>query len=242
MKRFFTILMLVLAVAVGAQARTYVLITAVSNYNDEGTNLSQTTKDAKRFKQVIQTQTRDITMLTSRYATASNIMEKLSAICNRAQAGDRIIFFFSGHGMPNALYTYDGPLPYSRIVDALTESEASEKILFVDACHAGSAATATASASGEYSGMSVPGMAFFVSSRADEYSIESQWIGSGFLAQALVKGLRGSSDTNHDRKVTVRELFDYVYVDVVRRSNSQQHPQLIAPREMFDVVVADWNE
>ncbi len=241
MKRFFTILMLALAVAIGAQARTYVLITAVSNYNDEGTNLSQTTKDAKRFKQVIQTQTRDITMLTSRYATAGNIMEKLRAICNRAQAGDKIIFFFSGHGMPNALYTYDGPLPYANIVEALEGSEASEKICFVDACHAGSAANATAGAS-EYSGMSLPGMAFFVSSRADEYSIESAWIGSGFLAQALVKGLRGSSDRDHDRRITVKELFDYIYVDVVRRSNSQQHPQLIAPREMFDVVVADWNE
>ncbi|MBO4977416.1 MAG: caspase family protein [Muribaculaceae bacterium] len=241
MKRILTLLLLVAAIAIGAQARTYVLISAVSNYDDERTNLSQTTKDAKRFKQVIQTQTRDITMLTSSYATRENIMEKLNAICNRAQAGDMIIFFYSGHGMPNALYTYNGALPYSSIVEALEGSAASSKICFIDACHAGSAAAAT-SANNEYSGMSMPGTAFFVSSRADEYSIESPWIGAGFLAQALVKGLRGSSDRNHDRRITVRELFDYIYVDVVRRSDSQQHPQLIAPREMFDVVVADWND
>lgn len=240
MKRFITVLLLALAVAMGAQARIYVLAAAVSNYNDEGTNLSQTTKDAKRFKTVMQTQTRDITLLTSSYATSGNIMEKLRAICNRAQAGDQIVFFYSGHGMPNALYTFDGPLPYSSIVEALESSAASTKICYIDACHAGSAANAT-SAAGEYSGMSMPGTAFIVSSRADEYSIESPWIGAGFLAQALVKGLRGSSDRNHDRQVTVKELFDYIYVDVVRRSQQQQHPQLIAPREMFDVVVADWN-
>lgn len=245
MKKLILTLLLALSIALGADARTFVLIAGVSNYGDENVNLSQTTKDAKRFKEVMQSQTRDITTLTSSYATRSNIKEKLRAICNRAGANDRVIFFFSGHGMPNALYTYDGALPYSELVDILSSSSAKEKICFIDACHAGSLAEDATANSQNNRGwsnraMRAPGQAFFVSSRPEEYSLENGWIGAGFFTQALVKGLRGAADKDHNREVTVKELFNYIYKDIVRRSGDQQHPQLIAPREMYPVVVASW--
>lgn len=240
MKKFLSAFLLLLIIAAGAEARTFVLIAAVSNYGNEQNNLSQTTKDAKRFKRVMQTQTRDITMLTSRYATRSNIKQKLRAICNRAGSGDNVVFFYSGHGMPDALYTYDGALPYTDLIDILESSSAGTKVCYIDACHAGSAAN-TASA-GSTPPQNQRGMAFFVSSRADEYSVESPIIGAGFFTQALVKGLRGSADKNHDRQITIRELFDYMYRDIVRRSENQQHPQLIAPRSMYNKVVAAWEE
>ena len=85
------------------EARTFVLATGVSNYGNEDINLNQTTKDAKRFKEVMETQTKDITLLTSKNVTRENVLEKLRAICNRAEKGDRVIFFFSGHGMPGAI-------------------------------------------------------------------------------------------------------------------------------------------
>ena len=43
----------------GMQARTFVLVTGVSNYGDEANNLAQTTKDAKNFAKVMSTQTKD---------------------------------------------------------------------------------------------------------------------------------------------------------------------------------------
>ena len=65
MKRiFFSLLILLMAMA-GMQARTFVLVTGVSNYGDEANNLAQTTKDAKNFAKVMSTQTKDITLLTS---------------------------------------------------------------------------------------------------------------------------------------------------------------------------------
>lgn len=236
--RFLLTLLTALVLAFGAQARTFVLIAGVSNYGDTQNNLSQTTKDAKRFKQVMQTQTRDITMLTSSYATAENIKEKLRAIANRAGAGDDIVFFFSGHGMPNALYTYSGALPYTDLISILESSQARHKICYIDVCHAGSLAN-TDTGSGTPPSRQ-PGMAFFVSSRPEEYSLENNVIGAGFFTQALVKGLRGSADKDHNRQVTVKELFNYLYKDVVRRSGNAQHPQLIAPRSMYEVVVANW--
>lgn len=238
MKRILIALLTLLAIGAAANARTFVLIAGVSNYGDPQNNLSQTTKDAKRFKEVMQSQTRDITTLTSSYATAHNIKEKLRAIANRAGANDDIVFFFSGHGMPNALYTYSGPLPYSDLISILESSQARSKVCYIDVCHAGSLANAE-TATGTPP-QNQPGMAFFVSSRPSELSMENNVIGSGLFTQGLVKGLRGAADKDHNRQVTVKELFNYLYKDVVRRSNNRQHPQLIAPRSMYDTVVATW--
>lgn len=240
MKKLFLTLLFTLLMAAGVEARTYVLVAGVSNYGDENINLQQTTKDAKRFQRLMQNQTPDITLLTSSYATKENIIEKLHALCNRAGADDQIIFFFSGHGLPSCIYTYNGALSYQNIMDELNNSAAGTKICFIDACHAGSAAEA-ASTDDPYN-QRIPNTALFVSSRPDEYSIESRRTGAGFFTQGLIKGLRGRADRNHDRKVTIKELFDYMYVDVVRRSESVQHPQLIAPREMYDVVIMEWPE
>lgn len=243
MKRIILFFLLIVPLVTGIDARTFVLITGVSNYGSENINLHQTTKDAKRFKAVMETQTKDITLLTSRYANKANILEKLSAICNRAQKGDRIIFFFSGHGMPGAICTYDYTITYEELVDKLAESSAGEKICFIDACHAGTMADAVP-AQRRYSWVKAVtenrNQAFFVSCRADEYSMESAFVGQGYFTQALLKGIRGKSDEDSNRKVTVIELFKYIYNDVTYRTKGKQHPQLIAPKTMYDSVVAVW--
>lgn len=247
MKRFITSLFAIALVCLLAQARTFVLVTGVSNYGDENINLSQTTKDAKAFKRVMETQTKDITLLTSSNATRANILSKLKAICNRAQASDRIVFYFSGHGMPGAICVYDQSLTYDDLVNTLATSSAKEKICFIDACHAGSAAQAQKNAAQQADkgqlAKAIKGkkdQAFFVGCRGDEYSYEHPWVGAGFFTQATVKGLRGKSDANADKQITVKELFKYIYNDVTQRSKQQQHPQLIAPAEMMNVVVARW--
>ena len=94
MKKIVTFITTVILCVMSIQARTFVLITGISNYGNGDINLAQTTKDAKRFKEVMATQTKDITLLTSSNVTRANVLEKLSAICNRAQKDDRIIFFY----------------------------------------------------------------------------------------------------------------------------------------------------
>lgn len=231
--------MLMVFTMMSIQARTFVLATGVSNYGDENNNLGQTTKDAKRFKEVMSSFTKDITLLTSSNVTKANVLEKLKAICNRAQAGDRIIFFYSGHGMPGAICGYDRPIPYDDIVALLNSSKASTKYVFIDACFAGTMADSNDN-SWQKSVKGMKDQAFFVSSRPEEVSKEGPFIGAGYFTQALLKGLRGKADKNADRKVTVIELFKYIYGDVLKRSDSQQHPQLIAPESMYDKVVVQW--
>ena len=82
-----------------------------------------------------------------------------------------------------------------------------------------------------------------MSSRADEYSKENNWIGHGFYTQALLKGLRGKADKNADRQITLMELFKYVYNDVTARSKDYsqiQHPVLIGPSSSYDTVITIW--
>lgn len=222
------------------QARIFVLATGVSNYGNETVNLSQTTKDAKRFKEVMETQTKDITLLTSSNVTRDNLLQKLRAICNRAQKGDRVIFFYSGHGMPGAICGYDAAISYDDIINVLSSSKATEKICFIDACHAGTMAKNATDSSWQKEVKANAGQAFFVSCRADEYSVESPILGAGYFTQALLKGLRGKADKNGDKEITVIELFKYIYGDVLKRSKQNQHPQLIAPETMYDVVVSKW--
>jgi uncharacterized caspase-like protein len=245
-KKVFCLLTLILFTVISVSARTFVLVTGVSNYGDENINLSQTTKDAKAFKKVMETQTKDITILTSSYANKGNILEKLRAICNRAQKGDRVVFFFSGHGMPGGICTYDKVIQYSELVELLATSSATEKVCYVDACHAGTASDAQKGMNQDKESLqkSLKGykdQIFFVSCRSSEYSMENNWVGAGFFTQALVKGLRGKSDANSDKKITVIELFKYIYNDVTIRSKSKQHPQLIASKDRYNSVLAVWN-
>lgn len=243
MKKFL-IFITVLCCVLNVGARTFVLITGVSNYQDSQVNLGQTTKDAKEFMKVMETQTKDITLLTSRYANKENILSKLRAICNRAEEGDRIIFFYSGHGMRGGMYVFDGTIYYDELLDVLSQSRAKEKICFVDACHAGSLENEISKQKGNELWIknvtNKPGTAFFVACRGDEYSVESIRLGAGYFTQALIKGMRGKADDNQNREITIMELFKYIYKDVTTRTKKKQHPQLIAPREMYGNVVTKW--
>lgn len=240
-KLFLTLLVALLAIA-GAEARIYVLATGISNYGDERNNLSQTTKDVKRFKKVMETQTKDITVLTSKNVTHDNVLEKLRAICNRAQKDDQVVFYYSGHGIPGAICGYDRPIPYDEIVDILSRSEAGSKIVYVDACRAGTIAEGMKGGDNSWT-EEVKGnkdQIFFVSSRANENSAENSAIGASLFTQSLIKGLKGKCDTNGDKQITVIELFKYIHGDVMKHSKDMQHPQLIGPQSMYDVVLTKW--
>lgn len=241
MKRTILSFLLAIFTLIAINARTFVLTTGVSNYGSEDVNLSQTTKDAKRFKEVMETQTKDITILTSSNVTRANVLEKLRAICNRAQKGDQVVFFYSGHGMPGGICGYDKVISYDDIVEILSGSEASAKICYIDACHAGSMSSAAKSYdSWAKDAKSYKDQAFFVSCRSDELSSEHPFLGAGLFTQALIKGLKGKSDKNGDKSITVMELFKYIHGDVMKHSNEKQHPQLIAPESMYNVVVSKW--
>lgn len=244
MKKISMILLplLFLVLQVNAQ-RTYALLAGVSNYNDKEVNLANTTKDVKEMQTVWKQQGAVVATITSKYATPENIMKKLDAIVKLAKAEDKIIFFFSGHGTAGSIVGY-GPmlLPYKEIVKKLSTARTQNIFCFVDACKSGSV---TDDAGSNYSWGQATGnkITFMMASRSSELSWENQWLGNGFFSQAVLKGLRGKADANGDRKITIAELYKYVYADVTERtknSEAPQHPQLIGPKSHFNVVLTKW--
>ncbi len=246
MKKFISIFVVLFFITTSIFAQhTYVLIAGISNYGDEETNLHQTTKDSKALKSVFDKQANTtVAILTSKYASGDNIEQKLNAMVKLAKPTDKIIFCFSGHGTTGGFVSYGLQLfPYKTLAQILSAAKAKNVICFIDACMSGSVKDDAASNYGFSTGTPHPGLTFVVASRANEVAFENNWVGHGYFTKALLKGLRGLSDKNSDKQVTLKELFDYVYNDVTartKRTKHPQHPQLIGPASSYNVVVTKW--
>ncbi len=242
MNRIFLIVYFIFCITIGIQAQhTYALVVGLSNYKDEGLQLRQTTKDAKAIAKIFEAQNSHVTLLTSKYATQKKIIEELHKICEKATENDRIIFYFSGHGAKGSLLAYDGTdgrkfLSYRSLMREFSDTDA-QIICFIDACHSGTIKAALPSKGDKLRQHIV----LFLSSRDDETSTESPNVGAGYFTIALAKGLKGKGDNNIDRKISVMELFKYIYGDVKLRSNDTQHPQLICPTTLYDTTITHWD-
>lgn len=241
MKGFcFSILFYVLGTISLCAQSTYALVAGVSRYSNYQANLSNTTKDVKELKTVLNRQGASVSILTSRYANHDNIARKLETIVKLAKSDDTIIFFFSGHGDTGGFLTYDMSIfSYRELADILVKAKTKKIFCFVDACRSGSATENTSEGYGWADNTKKKGLTFVLSCRANESSFENNWVGNGFFSKALLKGLRGMSDANKDRIITLKELFNYIYNDVTART-SEQHPQLIGPSSAYNVVMAKW--
>lgn len=235
-------LLMLIALSIQGQ-KTHVLIAGVSNYGVDSINLANTTKDVKDLKKVMVNQKYNVKTLTSKYANHRNIASKLDSIAKVAKTNDKIIFYFSGHGSIGGFVPSDRSLfNYQELVDILSKTKAKHVICIIDACMSGSVKSISKNNFGL--GDSYPKICFMTASDATEISKESSIVGHGFFTKALLKGLRANADHkgNQDKKVTLKELFTYVYNDVVyrtRNSDIVQHPQLV-PTSMGTIIMARW--
>jgi len=239
MKRIILCLLAVISLSLATiSARTFVLSVGVSCQGIEGlNNLTNTGKDAQAFKKVMEPHTKDIVVLTSKYATRANILSYLKKMADMATAKDRIYFFFSGHGGTGVICAYDTLLTYDDIVAVLSKSKSPMVVCFIDACQSGSVIDQVGSAT---AASGKKNMAFITGCRPEESSYVGQYVGKSYLTQGIIKGLRGKSDANGDKRITVKELFKYCYNDVVTRSEGNQHPQLIAPVAIQNAALIKW--
>lgn len=237
------ILLLISAVVcIAANARTFALCTAISSYERQDLNpLTQSTKDAKSLAAILKSQSKDVSLITGKNANEANVKAALKKIAATAGANDEVIFFFSGHGGPGAFCLFDKNMTYYDLLSILSKSKCRNILVIIDACNSGSLAGAVTQLKKEnkWGG----NIASIVSSRASENSIENPLVGAGFLAQGIMKGLRGKADADGNKQLTIRELFRYTFNDVSTRAakvDKVQHPQLIAPAAMQDNVIWKW--
>lgn len=232
------------------------LIVGISDYDHPKINdLSFADRDAEAFATFLQEETvwkaapEDIVLLTNEKATYGQFIAALEALTENAQANDRLIIYFSGHGDIEVvseekrgylLFHDASPTTYASggaclvntldgYINQLVLEKETEIILISDACRSGSLAgskiggprATTAALSALFTNTLK-----MLSCEPDQFSVEDErWgNGRGLFSYYLVNGLRGSADENQNLYVTKFEIENYLREKVPLESDSKQIP------------------
>lgn len=226
--------------AFGQPPTTYAVIVGVADYqilDYRNGDLRFADRDAKQFAQFLaspaggSTPARNIRLLTNKEAGKTAILTAMQLL-RQARPQDRIIFFFSGHGMEGAFIPYDVQrnkpatlLTHSEVKAGFKASGAQTKLCIADACMSGSLKPGrAASALGATNVPPNTSVATMLSSRSTQPSAESGKLASGLFTYHLLAGLRGAADLDHNHSVTIRELYRYVAPRVKRGPPVGQAP------------------
>ncbi|GAB3568616.1 hypothetical protein GCM10027578_21490 [Spirosoma luteolum] len=222
---------------------TWAVVVGIADYRyltDQTGDLRLADRDAHQMAGFLQTSaggrvpTSHIRLLTNRQATEATIRQALASF-RQAGPADRVLFYFSGHGLPDRLVPADaraggagGGLTYAVLKQAFRASRAGVKLCIVDACLAGGLSQPLApGAARSRSGFPAAGggpVALLLATRPSQGALENRRIGGGLFTQVLLEGLCGRADADHNRVVTIRELHRYVSPRVRTLSNGRQAP------------------
>lgn len=210
--------------------KTYVVAVGLNVYDNGENPLPCSVGDARSISHFFDNYgNSDIFMLKDKNATRDHIIRVLKSHFAKSTEADEVIFAYSGHGFDGGISCYDtkNVIFCSEIQDILKNTKARRKIMFINACHSGSFSKKYGSdpRSKKYKTNSGNVMLYF-SSRANEYSWESSGMNNSFFFNRLIQGLNGAADVNYDKKVTARELFNFVNKKVIDDTQGKQHPQM----------------
>lgn len=206
-------------------AKTFLVSVGINDYTsfpDKLSNLLLPVNDAKGIANVYAGNgSVEYVLLTDKQASKSAIKQAMKKVYGLAGKDDQLVLFFSGHGYSGGVCASDGKLPYDEIKDAMSIYLCNNKLLLIDACRAGGFRRVPSKSRTD---ISTTTALLFLASRDYESSIERKDMKNGFFTQYLINGLRGKADTNRDRNISAKELYDYVSERVILQSNGLQHP------------------
>ncbi len=187
-------------------------------------------------------------IISDKDVTLGNMRSALGEFFIDAREDDIAIVFFAGHGFVDKLgdayllahdsvldRLYSTALPMSEFKDLLAHRIPPKRTLVIaDACHSGSMGAnlrGTSDIIAEFSRMvkGSQGKVILTASREREYSRENDEKAHGVFTYYLLKALKGAADVNPvDGIVTLSEVYDYIFSEVVKNTNGGQHPTLPA--------------
>lgn len=223
-----------------SQPKIYAVLVGVADYKHISA-LRYTDDDAFRLYAFLKSPEggalpdNQIEVLIDEAATQSKILAAMRRQFMKAGPNDVILFYFSGHGAPGSFapVDFDGRynlLQHSSIRSIFDQSNAKHKVIIADACHSGSLNKGVKSGyeavSSYYSGLTSTkgGLALFMSSKAEETSIEVEGLRQSVFTYYLLEGLKGKADANYNKVITISELYDYVQKNVRSYSANRQSP------------------
>jgi uncharacterized caspase-like protein len=204
----------------------YAVCIGISDYRQAKMKLINCRQDAKEMYALLQKQAPDknLVLLTDNQATEENIVKQTADLFKKASSEDIVIFFFSGHGDKGCFVAYDKRLYFNSIRQIFKQTKAKRKIILADACYSGTLRSGENSNRGNGKQSVGSNVLLFLSSRSNQTSIDDPTLRNGMFTFFLLAGLKGGADANKDRKITARELFDFVNPKVKEKSGGTQSP------------------
>ncbi len=224
-RRAILIFTLLFALPLLAEAKIYLVSVGISDYPGRNMDLNLPARDAQTITWLY---SRNASMqycqLLNENATKEKIIAAMGQVFTKAQTDDIVVFFYSGHGYENGFRVYDDNLRYDEIRQVMALSKSKNKMIFADACLSGGLRTESRETTNSGNNIRNSNIMLFLSSRGNEYSYENSSLNNGYFTLYLQQGLRGGADTNGDRVITARELFQFVHKNVVNATGGEQHP------------------
>jgi hypothetical protein len=144
----------------------YALVIGISDYAGFLYDLQYCDDDAIDWKNRLQTEGYEVTLLTDRDATKSTIEAEVSNLASLSVAGNEIAFCYSGHGSSGNIISRDLYYISSSWFETIFANAASAKMMFCfDACQIGAMKDA----------LCAPGRIVAVASDTYNYSYDGDW-------------------------------------------------------------------
>lgn len=234
-------------------AKTFALMVGISKYQKlpQDLWLQYPDADARSLSQLLASPrggavpASQILTLTNDQATTAAIRTALQDFLKtRPGKDDTVYILIAGHGTVDNtgayILTYDSDpqnlagtaLPMAELHSAVEQSltKVGHVILMADVCRAATIAGQKSTNIGDSVQQigEAPGeLLGLMAARPRELSMEGPEFGGGHgaFSWAVLRGLNGEADADHDGFVTAGELIDFVTTDVPKLTRNKQHPR-----------------
>ncbi|WP_290982677.1 caspase family protein [Hyphomicrobium sp.] len=242
----------------------FALVVGISNYQASGIQpLQYAAKDAQDFRDLLQRQANglygavEVKMLTDQGAKTGMIKEGLQWLADQVTRHDVGVVFLAGHGETDSrnrfwFLTADTDKAHlaatalsKEDIDVTLQSLRGRVVVFLDACHAGNAASDQGEGSvdtnallGELSATGQD-MVIFSSSSGREVSYESPDWKNGVFTKSVIEAIAdGKADLFKTGRITSSLLDAYAAKRVGDLTGGRQHPLMFRPRDSADFDIA----
>ncbi len=244
--------------------RLLALIIANNEYDDPKlARLVTPSRDAEALAEVLRDPVIggfEVTTLVNE--TEQVVRREIARLYQQKKRGDLLLLYFSGHGVRDDrgdLYLAvrnsepwllsATAIPAAFITAAMDHSRSRRQVLILDCCHSGAFARGT---KGGTPGTSVGtatafegngyGRVVLTATDSTEYAWEGDQVigeaGNSVFTHYLIQGLRtGEADADADGRITLDELYDYVYERVVNETPNQT-PGKWTYKQQGEIVIA----
>jgi len=231
---------------------SWAVIIGIDDYHNHS-NLQYAVEDAKAVKEILLSKfnysKENVKLLLNEDATKTNIQNTIEDISLNAGENDRILIFFSGHGVTMSLpeggemgyllpingnqeKLYTSAIPMNDLKDLSYMSNAKHMLFLIDACYGGLAAAGTKSLDAKKTSNYIEKITnkksrqiITAGGKTEEVIEKAEWGHSAYTKNLLSALEDGQADANEDGYITANELGNYLSEKVSIDSENQQTPQ-----------------